>query len=456
MIYATRYLGDVGFGKYTFALSFCYLFSIFSDLGLNTVLIREIAKDKTLANNYLGAGTLIKLVLSVFTVVLIFVAVNLLNYPDDTKLAVYILGFSVVIGSLSGLYRSVFSAYERMEYEASARIIQQTVLVALGIAALHLGYGLFGLVTAVLLGSITGFVFSVLYTIKKFVTPVLQIDIAFWSNLIREALPFGMTSIIAVVYFRIDIVMLSMMKGDAVVGWYGVAYMLVESLMFLPGAFAGSLFPVFSRLFKSSDSSIKMVYERSLKYLYMTGLPIVFGTTILADKIILIVFKEEFSHSVVALQILIWALLFMFLNYGLGTVLGSINRQRVLVISSMICVIVNVVLNLLLIPPLSYIGAGIATVVTEFTLCALSFYFVSEYLYVIPIHRFIPKPLVASIIMGAYVYIFREITVFIVIPIAAGVYLGLLYLIKAIDNQDIMLFKEILLKRKTNGQGDSR
>ena len=446
IVYATRFLGDVGFGKYTFAMSFCAIFAIFADFGLNTLLIREIAGDKIRTGEYLGSGTAIKLTFSGITFFAIYLAINLLKYPADTKTAVYIIGLYFITGSLAGLYRCVFNAYERMEFEAFARTLQQSIIVVIGVSALYLGYGLFGLVMAFLLGSIINLLYSVILVSTKFTKPKIQINISLWRDLLKEALPFGITGVLGVIYFRIDVVMLSLMKGDAVVGWYGVAYTLVEALMFIPGAFAGALFPVFSSLFRSSDDAIRITYEKSLNYLYVAALPIAVGVTILADKIILIAFRQEFSNSVMALQILIWALLFMFLNYGLGSVLGAIKRQQILMFNALACVIVNIVLNLLLIPSLSYIGASIATVITEFTLCALSFYFVSKYLYTLPVRKYITKPLIAVFCMGAYVYLLKDITIFLIAPTAALIYFGLLYFIKGFDDQDITLFKTLIRK----------
>ena len=310
-----RCFGDFAFGKYSFAIAFTALFAVLMDLGFNSLTIREVARDKTLAKKYMGNILIIKLFLSLVFFALVVAAVNLMHYPSDTKTIVYIFGASTVLTSFGGLFRAIFHAFEKMEYDSLLTIIQQVIVVSIGLTLLFLGYNLIQVVSVFLLGGIINVVFSLIVTVKKFAKPEFEVDFAFWKTSIINAIPFGLTAIFVIIYVRIDTVMLSMMVGDAPVGWYNAAVTLILGLTFIPGVFLGAVFPVFSRFYMSSIDSLKNAYEKAFKYLFIILFPIAVGTTLLADKFILVIYGEQFIHSIIALQILIW-----------WNVLGALNR----------------------------------------------------------------------------------------------------------------------------------
>ncbi|MGP8321446.1 MAG: flippase [Methanosarcinaceae archaeon] len=444
IIYAARYLGDVNFGKYSFALAFTSIFMVLSNMGLRNLTVREVARDKELASKYLDNIFCIKLILSVITFGVIIIAINLMDYPYDTMMAVYIIGFTLILSSFSDFFNSIIRAFERMEYEAIAQIIASLVVLILGLFVLFSGYGLLEFVSIYVVGSTITFLFLLSIVIKKFAKPRFAIDLKFCGQTIKKALPFGLIGILGIIHFRIDIVMLSMMEGDAVVGWYSAAYRLTEPLAFIPAMLMISLYPVMSRFFISSENALKTSYEKSVKYLFCLGLPIAVGTTLLSDKIILLLYGEPFLNSIIAIQILVWATLFRFLNYPLGTVLVSINKERLSLFTGSVCVFMNITLNLLLIPKFSYVGASIATVVTEATLFLLSYYFISKYLCTLPVHKIAVKPSCACIIMGAFIFFFGSLSLVFLIPMAGILYFAVLHLTKFFSEDDISMLKELI------------
>ena len=118
------------------------------------------------------------------------------------------------------------------------------------------------------------------------------------------------------------------MKGDAVVGWYNAAYQLVIGLKPIPRLFMNALFPLMSSYFASSNESFKVAYEKSFKYLLILGLPLAVGITLLADRFILLFYGQQFYPSIIALQILAWDILLVFLYTCLGTILVTSDKQN--------------------------------------------------------------------------------------------------------------------------------
>jgi len=129
--------------------------------------------------------------------------------------------------------------------------------------------------------------------------------------------------------------------------------------------FIAAIYPVTSRLYLSSKDSLREVVERSFKYLLIAGLTLVILITLLSDYIIFYIFGREYLPSVECLKILIWAELFVFLNIAYGNLLKSINRQELITYVVLFVLSLNVVLNLILIPRFSYIGASYATLMAR-------------------------------------------------------------------------------------------
>ena len=187
------------------------------------------------------------------------------------------------------------------------------IYYGLGILALSSVYFFSGLITLL----ITFITYS-----WKFFIPKIHLDLKFWKPTIKEASYFGISSILVVIYFYIDSVMLSIMIGNTAVGIYNAAYRLVLVLVFIPSILVTAIFPLMSQHFESSKKLLKLEYEKSVKYLFIVSTFIFIYGFIFADKIILIMYGEGYSTSIAALQALIFVVPIIFLTYLFGNILG--------------------------------------------------------------------------------------------------------------------------------------
>lgn len=438
-----RSIGDVEFGKLGFAQSFTGILVIFADMGLSTVTIREIARQKELTSKYLGNIFLIKLILSMVTFALIALIINLMHYPTDTITVVYLIGISSILSILSALSRSIFRAFEKMEFEAFFNIGKSIVTTGIGIVVLFSGYGLIAIAFVYLLAGIIDLFATSIVVIKKFANPKLEVDFSFWKKIIPLALPFSLTAFIGLIYTQIDIVMLSVMVGDAPVGWYKAACVLVFSLLAIPDILGYAVFPVMSRFYISSRDTLKAMLEKLAKYLFIIGLPMAVGTILLADRIILHLYGEGFSHSIIALQILSLYLPLRCINTATGHLLSSINKEPLHAFSIMIAAVTNIVLNLFLIPKFNFVGAAIATVLTEVVLFTLYYYFVAKHFHRLELCPILIKPCLAGLAMSIFVFYLKSINIALLVVSAAIIYISVLYIIKGFDAEDKAMFKDL-------------
>ena len=199
-----------------------------------------------------------------------------------------------------------------------------------------------------------------------------------------------------------------------------------------------------SESFKNSRHRLIQSYRLSVKYLLLMSIPVAVGTVIIADKLILLIYDASFVNSATVLRILIWTLVFTSVNSVLLTLLISIDRQKLNLFSTGLCAIVNVLLNFILIPIISYTGASIATLLTSVVLFIISFYHLSRHLHTIPIHKIIIKPVISSLLMGVFVYYFIHLNIFLLVFMAILIYISTLMILKTFSKEDVRIFKQIL------------
>jgi O-antigen/teichoic acid export membrane protein len=446
VIYAARLLGDVGFGKYSFVISFPILFGVVTDLGLSTLLVREVAREKSQAAKFIGNMTILKFFLSFLAYFMMIVAIELMKYPADTKLAVYIYGLIMLVGPI-GACRVGFRAFERMEYEALLSILERAIIVTFGIAFLLLGYGLIGLIAAFPIATAIVAIASYWLFTRRFVKLTFEIDIEFWKKLIPKALPFSFLAFFGLFYYAIDRVMLSVMVGDAPTGWYNAAYNLILTFTFIPAAFTGSILPVTAHLFKTSRDMLNDAYEKSFRYTFIVGLPMAIGLTLLSDKAVWIIYGSEYTNAIGTLRILSWAMLFMFMNSILGTILVATDKEKFQTYFIGSTLIFNVILNALLIPRMMHVGASIATLASECLFFIFAYHHLSRHLHLVSVRNAV-KPAISGLLMGAFVLSLHDLVLPLLVLSAAALYFLTLFALGGITKGDIDTFKRML------GRGD--
>jgi O-antigen/teichoic acid export membrane protein len=444
VIVIARTLGPAGYGIYAFAFSFAEIYGVISDFGMSNLIIRDTSRNTKYLGRYVGNILFVEAAVSVAAYACLFVLVGLMNLPQEKAVIVYMAVLAYMLIALAQVVQATFKAHERMEYAAVLNVTQHAVTVVLGIIVLYLGYGLLALALTFVVGSVINLAASLTLASTRFARPKFRLQPRLLMYVLKQAPSFGLIVLFTLIYYKISTLLLSFIQGDVATGWFNAAYAMAVSLAFLPAAFMGALFPVMSRLHVSSHDLAKRIYNESFRYMIILGLPLAFGTTMLADKVIDIVYGAQFYNSAAVMRIVIWSVSLLFLNYVLSTTLTSINLQRIVTYATGICVAVNIVLNLLVIPTFSYIGASYVMVATELTTFSICFYYTSKNLCFIRVHRIIIKPLVASLVMAVIVYYLRPINIFIIVGVAVWVYFATLIALRAFTKEDVNVINSIL------------
>jgi len=443
-----RVLGPEGAGKYYFAIVVVGFYEIFTNFGLNLLLTREVAKDRSQANRYLSNTALLRLILwgAALPSLLIYLLARQVFSPldRDTILAVVLLTLALVPGNLSAALSSLFTAYERMEVPAAITTVTTLLKVSLGALALLLGYGFVGLAAvSVVVNVVTAAIFLRLTT-ATFFRPRLEFDPAFNREMVSIAYPLMLNHLLQTLFFKVDVVLLENLKGAVVVGWYSTAYKWIDALLIIPAYFTMAIFPLMSRYAASARESLLRAYVMALRLLVMTALPIAMATTFIAEELVAILGGAEYlPHGAIALRIMIWFLPFSFANGVTQYVLIAINQQRWITASFLIAVVFNVGANLLLIPPFGYPAAAAITIASELVLFVPFYRCVRQHLGPLPLVPLFWRPALAALGMGVVLRGLRGVNLLLALLVAGAVYLAGLVLLGAFTEEDRALARRL-------------
>lgn len=260
-------------------------------------------------------------------------------------------------------------------------------------------------------------------------------------------MPFYVSALLTMLYGKIYIVILSKLVTDQEMGFYMAALTLVENLYFIPTAFLTSIFPAFCRLYGTSLDNLKNAYVKIIKYLIIVTVAVSIGTIIVSENIIQIIFGSQFTPAAPVLNILIFLWVFNFFSNAQSILLWSIQKERVQVIIMFFAVTISVILNYIFINVYGYIGAAFAMVLTE----GLVVFLITVVLWRLQF-RYIPDIRILRLILAGagMVILFNFLLPFnLIAAIVAGAisYLGLLFILKILDDDDIVYLKSIVNRR---------
>jgi O-antigen/teichoic acid export membrane protein len=453
--FLARGLGVEDQGKYSFAFSFTTIFSVFVDVGLSSVLTREIAKDKSNTKKILANVLGVKIILSSFVYLLIILLINLMGYPEITKNLVYLTGLIMLLDTFSSTFWGVLRGNQNLKYESVGGIIFQFLVVGLGLSLLYFKVGVTMQVLAVMFGSSFLCIFSYAEMRRRVnIKPSFEFDFPLIKKLIIISIPFALTGLLARLNTQVDTIFLSKIGCasreicDSNVGIYSVATKIILAIHFIPLAFVAALFPALSEYFATDKKRLTDTFEKAMKYLMIIGTPVAFGLISLAPDLVPKLFGVEYKNSVLPLQILSISLPFLFLTFPIGSLLNACSKQMQNTIQVGIAVLANFLLNIYLIPKISYVGGAISSLVSTLIMFYLGIRaakkivdYDKKYILI----SFLQCLFSGLIMAGLLRLMIFRINFLILIPIGAIIYIFTLFIVGGIKKREI---QEILISMK--------
>ncbi|MBN2010357.1 flippase [candidate division KSB1 bacterium] len=452
--FAARYLGDDGFGKFSLASTIMFFVFLLNDLGINTYITREIARDKKLAEKYFYNAIAIKMLIIVFNFMVLLIFLKFANYSIDTNKAIIIFAGYGIATSIFQMSVGVYQAFERMEYEAIIYTFEKIFVTALGILLLYKGFGLIVFCGVFLAGGTISIFLSIFILERYFSFRIKNISIE-WKvirSLVVNSTPFGLSILISTIYNYVGILLLSLMQSPEIVGWYAASSKFISITNIIPMVLIAATYPALSRGANQADSRMGELYNKCFRYLTFVALPTIVGTVILSRPIVDIIYGSQYTNAILPLKILAWAAALVYYNIFFTGVLKAANLQTLMVKILLVALTINTVLNVTLIHYFSYIGAAITTVSTEVFIFLTHLFIIHKRVIKLDTYAFILKGLFATTCMGIFCYYFRNHNFFVNVLGSIVILVVSLYMVKGFTLEEILPTRmNGFLKRGVNG-----
>lgn len=448
-VYVVRRIGPVGWGDFSIATALTALVTTVAALGIGTLMVRDIARDHSLAPSMIGTALLIRAACAIPCLLVIGFIAFVAGYPAHTKLVVLILSVGMVFQMLTSPLTAGFQAFEHMKYNSFSDVIAKAILslVSIGLVFAHQG------VVAVSVVSSVAYLLVLFLNFRwwrSFGRISLRVDWKLIRYLVIGGLPFWATGVFLTVYVYIDSVMLSFMTTPAVVGYYGVPTKLFATLLFVPVILGTAVYPALSRAYQNSPHDLTRIVRRSFNLLACFSIPVAVGGMILAYPIIEQLYGWAFLPSAPVMVILAACVVPTYLNILAAQVLIATERQHAWTKVMAAACVLNPLINLGLISYFQHTqgngayGAAVALLVTESLMMVAA-------LLLLPRGTIgwnnlvaVVKSCAAAALMAPVVWYSRYL--FLGVPIALGavVFLIAVVALRALPKEDLATFGAIV------------
>ena len=442
-----RYLGVNDYGILSFAISFTVLLGMGTDIGMSTFATREISQDRSKTQKYINNVIPFKILLSIALFIVTALILFLLGYNKLTIEVALIISIETIFICMIKFIGGVFQAYENQKINSIGEMIAGILLLVFTIVVIVFDLGLIGVAISYALAYLIFLIHMVVNMNKSFGIPKLEFDLAFWKRTAIKSIPFGLSIFFYTVYFSIDVVMIQMMAGDYATGLYNSAYKIVSVFAAFYVIYQYVIFPLMSKLYAENTNLLKISFEQSFKYSLLILLTLSIGVYLYSPFIINLIYSNQYVLASPAMQILIWTVVFLFINGVATSLLNSIGKEVSVTKIYVVAAVFNIALNYIMIPILSYNGAAITTVLSEILILILMMYSISktEYKPDSSLFKTIVKLVGCGIILAVVLYLIN-VSLWLAIPIGFIVYISALFITRTVDDTDKYIINELLNK----------
>ena len=371
----THYLGATGYGLLTTAVLFVGVFDAFTDFGVGTVIVRRAASGRGDLRALVGLNLGASLVYAI-PLWLVMVAISAFVYPDDiqVRVGVAILGVGLALTSISTCYEVPYAAKVEFGGYFWAELLSKAATLALVWWVASSDYGLTAMFATQVVAP--GIRLAVLALGSRRHGPFRpRVAWVPMVDLLKESIPLALIHLIGTLYYRADGLLLSLLSTPEQVGAYGLGYRLASNLGVIATSFAAATLTVMSAAYAESAAKFRKVAEATVSFMLALALPVAVLGPLMAGPVLRIIAEDELARLATApTHWLLIATGIGFVNLTLSQLLISSRRQVVLTYLAGTVLLVNIAANLLLIPRLAAVGAGISITLTESISCFVAFF----------------------------------------------------------------------------------
>jgi len=364
----TRYLGTSGYGNFTLVFAYMSFFAVIADFGLQLAMVRELADRNEAKEKLYGTYFWLKIILVLFSTLLAFIFLLFFPYSLMLKTAILIGGVAVGISGLTGYGTTIFQSNIRLDLVTFVDLITKIATTVLIVLFIALGLGFYSIILTVLIGNLVGLAATVAL-LRRNASFNFNFDKVLAKRIFLLSLPIGFTTFFSLAYFKLDTIILSVLRDAREVGIYSLSYKTLENVIVVWGFYMASVFPLLSKFYAEGE---KEKFNKLLKSSFFIAVLLsavtMSASYIFAPFIINVFGGKEFSESIVSLRILVFAIPMLFVNNLLYYRFLVKRNLLPIIIILILGLTLNGVLNLIYVPQYGYLASSFITVITEFFL----------------------------------------------------------------------------------------
>lgn len=358
-----RYLGPENYGVLSYAVAFVGLFGFIASLGVDGILNRELVARPEQRDELMGTAFRLKVIGGGVAGILCIASAFIFSGNALSRLLIILFSFTFILQSIN-VISTYFQAEVKSKSNVKAILLATIISSILKVATILFDKGVIWIIAIFTLDFLwQGIGFIIAYRKIGLKLGNWKFNDKLAKDILKSSLPLMLASAASFIYLRIDQVMIGKMLGDYEVGLYAAAVKLVEVWYFIPGIICASLFPAIVNARKTSS----VVYKKRLKALYLLMLGIAFSIAVfsmfLAPWLVSFLFGKAYLAAIIVLQIYIWSNVGLFVGIAINQYFLSENYSNYIFFYNLLSMIVNVGLNLILIPKFGLIGAAWATLI---------------------------------------------------------------------------------------------
>jgi len=377
-VLVVRYLGPKDFGVYSYAISFAWLFASISTLGLESISTRELVKNPDKRDEINGTVFSLRLLGSIACIITTAIVLLLIGEDTYTTILILIFSGSFIFQSFSAI-EYYFRGIVKAKYNAYA--LSASVIFSSGLKILFILLKaplIYFIIAASAEYLVLAIALVIVYQQNKLSIFSWKYSKKMASSLLKDSWPLALSGVVVMIYMRIDQVMIKNMLNTEAVGYYSAAVRLCEAWYFIPVTLCNAIFPAIVNAKSVSEKFYNSRMQKLYDLLTWLAIGIAIPVTIFSSQIIQLLFGNEFSSASPVLTIYIWAGVAVFLNVASSQYLINENLSKLTFFRSSIGMVINVILNLVLIPIYGIVGSAVATLIS-YTIVTFSLAFHNKF-----------------------------------------------------------------------------
>jgi len=437
IIFAARLLGAAEYGVFSYALGLAGFFTLFADLGINSILTKEASREPEKSSSYFATSFWIKIVLLILTTALLIFIAPHFSKIESAKTLLYFVAILTIFDNFREFINAFFRAKEKMEFEALVNVLMNIAIAVIGAVVLYFSQTAKAITIAYVGSAGVGLLIAGFIIRKEFKKIISAFDKKLIQPIIKAALPIAIMGFLGVFMLNIDIIIIGWFMSATDIGLYSAGQKIVQLLYTMPIIIASALFPALSRAASDKDSrKVSLIMEKGMTATFAFAIPITLGGIILAGPIINLLYGAEYLPAILTFQILLLTNIVIFPQTLLSNFVLAYNRQKKLAFYVGLAALGNVILDIIFIPKFGIAGSAAATVIVQIIYNFLTWNMIKK---INPFKTIanLKKIFIASALVCITAFVFNYLNIPVIINILAS---GAIYLLA------LLILKEPIIK----------